>query len=209
MRSEEIYEAFRKFLASRLRIVGDDTVHVGEVCGCPRKAYFTRKYGSKDLSHIAPSKRVVLGLGLSTHLVLEKVLEELGYTTEHQVIIELDGFKLAGTPDAVSNSHVVEIKTVNRVPDEPFPNHVMQLNAYLGLLRKSTGYIVYICRRDGQVKVFPHSFSEVMFREVLKRAAKLYRHIREDTVPEAEPSYLCNYCEWKWKCLNSGRGDEE
>ena len=204
MRSEDIYEAFRKFLVSRLRVVDDDTVHVGEVCGCLRKSWFTRKYGSRDLSHIARSKRVVLGLGLSTHLVLEKVLEELGYSTEKQVVIELNGFKLAGTPDAVGDSHVVEIKTTNRIPDEPFPNHVMQLNAYLGLLGKSTGYIVYICKRDGQVKVFHHSFNEVMFREVLKRAAKLNQHIKEDTVPEAEPSYLCNYCEWRWKCLRGG-----
>ncbi len=200
VRAEDIYEAFRKFLVSRLRIIDENTIHVGEVCGCLRKSWYTRKYGSKDLSHLAPSKRVVLGLGLSTHLVIEKVLEELGYTTEQQVIIELDGFKIAGTPDAVNDEYVVEIKTTNRIPDEPFPSHVMQINAYLGLLRRSAGYIIYICRKDGQVKVFPIVFNEVMFREVLKRAATLYEYIKSNEPPPAEPSYLCNFCEWKWKC---------
>ncbi len=201
--AEVIYEAFRKFLASRLRVVDDDTVHVGEVVGCLRKAFYSRRYGDRDLRHLTPSKRVVLSLGMSAHLVLEEVLREAGYRTEEQVIKEFNGFKLAGTPDAVNGEHVLEIKTVSKIPDEPYPHHVMQLNTYLGMLGYSTGYIIYINRRDGQVSVVPHNFNEVMYREVVRRAEALHKHLKDGTLPEAEPSYLCNYCEWRWRCLRN------
>ena len=205
--SDMVYEAFRRFLARQLRFYGDGSViHVGEACGCLRKAYYTRRGGSADLSHIAPSKRVIMGLGLSTHLVFEEILKEMGYESEQEVVREFDGFKLAGTPDAVSDDHVVEIKTCNRLPDEAYPHHAMQLNAYLGLLGKSLGYIVYICKRDGNVRVFQIGYDERMFQDLLSRAARLHRHLREDSPPPPEPSFICNYCEWKWQCYRMQQG---
>jgi len=56
-----VYETFRRFLARQIRIYDEDSIHVGEACNCLRKSYYTRKHGSKDLSHLAPSKRVILG----------------------------------------------------------------------------------------------------------------------------------------------------
>lgn len=201
--TDMVYEAFRRFLVKQLRICDEDTVHVGEACNCLRKSYYTRKHGSKDLSHIAPSKRVILGLGMSTHLVFEEVLRELGYKTEQQVVREYDCFKLAGTPDAVGGDHIVEIKTCNKLPDEPLPHHVMQLNGYLGLLGFRKGYIVYICKRDGNVRIFQVGFNQRLFDRLVERARQLHEHLKSDTPPPPEPSFLCQYCEWKWKCYNS------
>jgi len=200
--TDMVYEAFRRFLARQIRIYDEDTIHVGEACSCLRKSYYTRKYGSRDLSHLAPSKRVILGLGMSTHLVFEEVLQELGYRTEQQIIKEYDnlGFKLAGTPDAVGEDHIVEIKTCNKLSDEPLPHHVMQANGYLGLLGFKVGCIVYICKRDGNVRIFQVEYNEQLYNKLVERASTLYRHIKEDTPPPAEPSFLCHYCEWKWNC---------
>jgi len=196
-----VYEAFRRFLVKQLRIYDENTVHVGECTNCLRKAYYNRKNGSMDLSHLAPSKRVILGLGLSTHLVFEEILKEMGYRTEQQIIKDFNGFKLAGTPDAINEDHVIEIKTCNRLPDKALPHHVMQLNAYLALTGRKLGFIIYICKRDGNVRIFSIEFDEKMFQDLLSRAAKLHKCLKENKPPEPEPSYLCNYCEWKWECL--------
>jgi len=201
---EDVYEAFRRFLAARLRPVDEDAVHVSEVCRCLRASFFSRMYGSRDLTHLTPAKRVVLGLGLSTHLVLEEVLRGIGYVTERQVAADVDAFRLVGTPDAVGRDHVVEIKTVSSVPERPYPHHVLQLNAYLGMLGCGTGYLVYISKKDGLVKVLPHPYRDFLFRDLQSRAAKLYSHLRSGEVPQAEPTPLCNYCEWRWRCVGGG-----
>jgi len=76
--AETIYEAFRRFLLKNIRFHDDLTIHVAEASSCLRKAYYTRKYGDRQLKYISKTKRVILGLGLSTHYVLEEVLRELG-----------------------------------------------------------------------------------------------------------------------------------
>jgi len=198
-----IYEAFRRFLVRHLR-PRDDAVHVGEVCGCLRKAYYNRKYGSLDLRHYAETKYVILGLGLSTHAVLEEVLREMGFETERQVERRLTlgegNVTIAGTPDAFNGEAVIEIKTTKRIPERPYEHHLMQLNAYLWMLDCYRGYIVYIDKSKGYVKVFEHRFSEKLLGEFLRRAISLWKAIKYDIPPERERGPLCNYCDWRWMC---------
>ncbi|MHC1628487.1 MAG: PD-(D/E)XK nuclease family protein [Candidatus Nezhaarchaeales archaeon] len=200
--SDLIYDAFRRFLVKQLRVYDKDTIHVGEATNCLRKSWFNRKLGNRDFEHLAPSKRVILGLGLSTHFVLEGVLRELGYIVEQSIVKSYGLFKLAGTPDAVNEVDVIEIKTVNKLPDEPLPHHVMQLNGYLALFERSSGYVIYICKRDGNVRVFKVDYNEELFKKLLERAARLHEALKRNVEPEPEPSFLCNYCEWKWSCYS-------
>jgi len=199
-----IYEGFRKFLVKHLRVYNDDTIHVGEICNCLRKAYFNRKFGDLSLNHYNKTKYTILGLGLSTHVVLEEIFKELGFKVETpvkgEITIKNYRIKIVGTPDAFSDKFVVEIKTIKKLPEKPLHHHVMQLNAYLWMLQYSLGYIVYISKSDGYVKVFEQGFSENVHYDFIKRAVRFYEAIKFDKVPEKEKTPLCNYCEWKWCC---------
>jgi len=202
-----IYEAFRKFLTKSLRPLDEETVHVGEVVQCLRKSFYTRRFGSKELTHLEKTKFIILGLGLSTHLVLEEVLKELGCATEFTqigTIVTKDyQIRIAGTPDAFNDKFVIEIKTVNKIPEKPYKHHLMQLNAYLWLTHRRIGYIVYIEKKTGRVKVFEHTFNDELHDEFIRRAIKYYEAIKYNITPEREESFLCNYCEWKFMCYES------
>jgi len=199
---KEVYAAFRNLLLKHLRIVGKDTVHVGEVVQCLRKSWFNRKYGDvRNLNHLSDSKCVVLGLGLASHFVLEEALRELGYVVEKPITLEFpNGLKLVGTPDAFNDKVVLEVKTVNRIPDHPYEHHVLQLNTYLNMLNYDLGLIIYISKKDGKVKIFEVKRDTKKYLEILERAKKLHYHISKDIPPNPEPSHLCNYCEWKLWC---------
>jgi len=198
----QIYAAFRSLLLKHLRVPDRNSIHVSEVVGCLRKAWLNRKYGDlKNLNHLSNSKCVILGLGFASHFVLEQALRELGYVTEKPVTVEFpNGLKLIGTPDAYNDKVVLEVKTVNKIPDYPYEHHILQLNAYLNILNYDSGLIVYICKKDGRVKIYEIRRDMRKYVQILERAKKLYYHISKDIPPEPEPSHLCNYCEWKLYC---------
>ena len=142
----QVYAAFRSLLLKHLRIPDQNSIHVSEVVQCLRKSWFNRKYGDvRNLNHLSDMKCVVLGLGLASHFVLEEALRELGFVTEKQIVLEFpSGLKLAGTPDAYNDKVVLEVKTVNKIPETPYPHHVLQLNAYLNMLNMDLGLIIYL-----------------------------------------------------------------
>jgi len=204
--AEMVYEAFRRFLVKQLRIVDDETIHVGEVCSCLRKSFYTRRYGDLSLRHLEKTKYVILGLGLSTHYVLEETLHEMGFHTETPIVeyIVTKDYKIRvmGTPDAFNDKHVVEIKTTKKIPKEPFRHHLMQLNTYMWMLKVRIGYIVYIDKSTGYVKVFEHYFDNNIHVNFIDRAVKFYEALKYNIPPSIEKSGLCNYCEWRWRCYN-------
>jgi len=111
--------------------------------------------------------------------------------------------KIAGTPDAVGDHHVIEIKTAKKIPREPFESHLMQLNAYLWMLDYRMGYLVYIDKNTGEVKVFQHKYDPELLLKFLKRAYNLRVALEFHELPEPEPSGLCNFCEWKLICYEN------
>ena len=209
--SEDIYEAFRRYLVKQLRFYDSDTLHVGEVSQCLRKSWYTRRYGDKQLKHIGKTKRVILGLGLSTHYVLEEVLREMGYSTEKQLFKQIvykgEMLKIAGTPDASSKNHVIELKTCKKIPQQPYDSHVMQLNTYLWMTNCDVGYLVYICKVTGEVKVFDITFSYNRLHEFLERALTLKHHLKSKQPPPPERTGMCTFCEWKMLCYGEQKND--
>ena len=198
----QVYAAFRSLLLKHLRISDRNSIHVSEVVGCLRKAWLNRKYGDvRNLNHLSDMKCVILGLGLASHFVLEQALRELGYVVEKPVTLEFpNGLKLIGTPDAFNDKAVLEVKTVNKIPDYPYEHHILQLNAYLNILNYDSGLIIYICKKDGKVKIYEIRRDMRKYVQILQRAKKLHYHISKDIPPDPEPSYLCNYCEWRLYC---------
>ncbi len=204
-----IYQLFRQMLKEELRISKPDEIHVSEVVGCLRKAYYYRKYGDPlYLSHLADTKCVILGLGIAMHRGLQMQFIRLGYRVEVPVGVTIESedgaFTLVGTPDVVGRDHIIELKTVNKIPERPYDHHVMQLNAYLWMTNRETGYIVYVCKKDGSVKVHMILRREKLWRKTIERAKLLYHCLKHDIVPPPEYSHLCKYCEFAFRCREDG-----
>jgi len=200
IRESTIYEWFRKLLESSQRLFhSNDVIHVSEVSGCLRKAYYTRRTPMKA----ADTVHVIMTIGNGVHQQLQQYLVSQGWRSEVEVIWNFKKFRLTGHIDLYhpKENIVVELKTINKKPGKPYQNHLIQLNAYMKMINAAKGYLVYIAR-DGHVKVFRHRFDKQLWSQTIKRAFYLWYSLRDNKPPKPERSPLCNYCPFRWTCFS-------
>jgi len=174
----------------------DNILHVSELTYCARKAFYQRR-NPRPLSR---EKTVILSFGNAGHYFVEEYLEYPGLLKELVGYIEVDEFEIHGQADLVLDDSIAEIKTVSRIPEEPFHHHLLQLNAYLKIFERSKGFLIYIDKRRGIIEVFEHTFDNNLWRELIERARRLYKALKENKEPEPEFSPLCRFCEFKDLC---------
>jgi len=208
VKASDIYKMFRNIVAEHYRVPSKNEIHVHEIVQCLRKSYYERKYGSSDFNHLSDTKCVILGLGLITHDALEALFMEY-FKADVEVPFELEFrvrdklFKLVGTVDVALADAIVDLKTVNKIPDRPYDHHYDQVQLYMYLSDAPIAYIVYICKKDGRVKVFQVTRDENRISHLLNRAYDYAIYLIEDKVPPAEPNVLCKYCEYSLKCFSN------
>jgi len=196
-----VYRAFeRAFEDKMVDGVSDDVIFVSEITYCLRKAYFLRR----NPRPFSKEKIVVLGLGTAVHFLVEKYLDYDGLLSEKSVAVNLGAFTLKGRADLIVDNHIVELKTVNRLPDRPLDHHLLQIQAYLFMFDREEGFLVYIEKRKGRISSFKIRRENKYWIEIVNRARRLHEHLKMNKVPEPEPSPLCRFCEYKGEC---GEGD--
>ena len=196
-----VKRAFRRAheeLAADRSGLGSDVVHVTELTYCLLKSFLERRLGV----NYSDDKLVVLGLGHAAHYIVE---EFMGGDAVREFHVEYDfgSFKLTGKPDLVLDDVVVELKTASRIPEQPFPHHVLQLQAYLHLLDRRYGFIVYIDKRRGRVKAYRVERDPGAWEEIVGRARRLHLALVRGEPPEPEPGPLCRYCEFRSMCYKA------
>lgn len=199
IRESTVYDWFRRILEANQRIFHDSSViHVSEVTTCLRKSWYTRKSPVKATDTV----NIIMSIGNGVHSLLQEYLASKGWKSEVKVEWNFKKFKLVGHIDLYhpEENIVIELKTTGKKPGKPYHSHVMQLNAYLRMISADKGYIIYISR-DGHVKVFQHNFSKRLWDKTIKRAFYLWHTLNENKIPKPEPSFLCNYCPFKWRCI--------
>lgn len=197
-----IYRLILEAAKQRSRVSYDPaTIHVSEVVSCLRKTYYYRT----RLTQISPIQALKI-LGNRLHEAVQEVLNGRGYIVEHEVKLRSGEVTLVGHIDAYSpdGDHIIELKTVSKIPDEPYSQHRRQAQIYLELSRVPKAYIVYISRLDGRVRVFRILRDKKILRWAFERARKLHSHLAERKAPDRERSILCSYCEFKSICLGMG-----
>ncbi len=193
-----IYGWFRELVKVRANH-DPSTIYVSEASGCLRKAYYDRVSPSPTLD----VTNIVLTIGNGIHRVLQQYLVRKGWKPEVEVRLRIRAGELVGHADLVApDSTVVELKTVSEVPSRPYPNHVMQANAYINMLESKEGYIAYI-GRDGKVKVFKVRPNRKLFIKLIKRANHLHYSLVNLKPPKPERGPLCNQCPYRWRCLRA------
>ncbi len=196
--AQTVLEWFREIAEERKRLYEPDVLHVSEVTGCLRKAWFERRYARVE----AHPRNIIYALGNGIHEALQKHLVKRGWQAEVECMLDLGDFKLTGHADLFDpeTGTLLELKTCSKLPEEPYRGHVMQANTYTYMLHASATYIVYIEKR-GRVRVFRVNWSPSLWQELLKRARRLRKAIIENRPPRPERGPLCEYCPYGWRCL--------
>lgn len=199
--ADEVYRWFYGIARERARQYRPNVIHVSEVTGCLRRAWYERRYGLAE----AHPRFIVYAIGNGVHEALQDYLARRGWQAEVELSVRVQGFKLAGHADLYDPERniVVELKTTSRLPERPYSSHLHQLNAYLYMLRTRVGYVVYIQKRDGLVAVHRHRWDPQLWRHVVERAKQLHKAIAEGRPPRPEPGPLCSYCPHNWRCYAS------
>jgi CRISPR-associated protein Cas4 len=177
-----------------------DEITVTEVASpCLRKAYYQR------IRAAAPTPMEFLKIvGNDIHLKLQDVLRNEGYQIEVGLSVKIGDFKLIGRVDALKddgeNPHLIEFKTVQEIPQEPYESHALQVQAYLLMTGLEKGYIVYLARKDGRVRVFKVSRDKKALKKVIEKAYILLKALKEKTPPPPERGPWCNTCPFTLTC---------
>jgi len=182
------------------KILSKDEIMVTEAAApCLRRSYYNRVRGSLP----TPSE-FLKSIGNDIHLKLQEVLRNEGCDTEVSVNIELDGFRLRGRIDALCNERgedvILEFKTANEIPEKPYDSHVMQIQAYLLMLKLRKGYLIYLSRTNGRVKVFRIERDNKAVKRLVERARQLYNSLKDLKPPAAEKGPWCSDCPFSHIC---------
>jgi len=182
------------------KILSRDEIMVTEVAApCLRRSYYNRVRGSLP----SPSE-FLKSIGNDVHLKLQEVLRDEGCDTEVSISIELDGFRLRGRIDALceelGEKVVLEFKTANEIPEKPYDSHVMQLQAYLLMLKLKKGYLIYLSRTNGRVKVFKILRDNKAVKKLIERARQLYKALTDLKPPATEKGPWCQDCPFSHIC---------
>jgi len=196
----DVYRWLLEAVKAKSRIPLDSVIHVSELTGCLRKAYYLRK----TPQGVAPSNTVKL-LGDMIHASLQEVLEREGYLIEFKVGLSLEGFRLEGHIDAYhpEKGIVLEFKTESKLPDAPYEPHLRQAQIYAVMTKAKYAYVIYISRSDGGVKVFEAPVDKNMLKWAVERAKALKYAVDNATPPPPERGLLCNYCDFRLMCYGT------
>lgn len=123
-----------KYIYSKERYRADE-VHVSDILGCPRQAYFSKRFKLP----MEPHKQLIVTFGTLQHQMLEE-MEDEHYSAEK--ILANSG--IVGTTDVYyKDGRIVDYKTTRNLDRRYLPRkkHKMQVNIYAHLLRQD-GYEV-------------------------------------------------------------------
>jgi len=195
----DVYKWLLEAVKLKTRVSSNSVIHVSEVVCCLRRSYYYRK---RFLS-ISPANALKL-LGDSLHNAFQEVLRREGYEVEYEVGIQLPQFKLVGHIDAYhpDKGIVLEFKTTNNIPEQPYETHLKQALIYKELVNARHGYLIYISRNDGKVRVFKvNNSNKGIIKWAVERAKQLYESLINDDPPSGEPNSYCQWCEFRLNCL--------
>ena len=186
--------------AESYRILPKEEVAVTEVATpCLRRSYYARTRTSPP-SPIEFLKAV----GSEVHLKLAEVLRAEGCEVEVSVGLQLDGFRLRGRVDALCREKdgevVVEFKATGELPEQPYESHLLQVQAYLLMLKLERGYLVYLSRTTGRVRVFKVSRNGRALKQLIERAKQLHKALVSSEPPPPERGPWCRDCPYSQFC---------
>lgn len=195
--------------------LGDRSTYIGssDVGSCVRKVYLQKKNPTEhDFSTMLKFSR-----GHVAETLISDILDAAGMKQLYDTQVEVKhpiyplkahiDFLFYADFDGTPLLHVIEVKSVNGIPDEPYPSWVDQLNFQLGLLRlkypkkKLGGSILTIDLNAGRLHQFNgFEFNKTLFNYLCNRGLHMLECMEEKAEAQPSPSFLCGYCSYRSDC---------
>lgn len=196
-------------LGNRMQYIGSS-----DVGSCPRKVCLqkTCPAGLPDLSTMLKFSRGHVAETLLIEIFNAGGVKQL-YDTQVEVChpvyplkAHID-FLFYADFNGKQQLHIVELKSVSGIPDEPYHQWVDQVNFQIGLLKikypkqKIGGSILAIDLNAGELKQFDgFEYNESLFSYLVGKGAHLLDCLNGIEEPQPAPSFLCAYCNYRSDC---------
>jgi len=207
----EIKFSFLRKVLEELKDDRRNEIHVTDlVYNCIRRAYYSKKYGftsDEDISGFDEQSMLTLWIG--------KKLHEIKLSDKHEFEIEFEGIK--GSIDEILHIGdeliILDKKTTRKIPSSPYEHHIRQIEYYAAMyyaiygIDVRYGAVLYIdvANKKSVVHVFTLSGDkEQILKEMIEKKEKLEDAIKNNKVPEAKVSWLCDYCGHFERCIIDG-----
>ncbi|TLX66372.1 MAG: Dna2/Cas4 domain-containing protein [Thaumarchaeota archaeon] len=184
----DVYDVIEKVFENiNPQLTDAGKISIDEVSGCLRNAYYDRKEPAERTHKQMISK-----------IIQEGSLKRLARPAEGEIEAG-PNLKLVGSADRVEDDVVMIFKDVRELPEMPFAEHFIRLNACLYLFNKEEGMLVYF-DKEGNEMEFIVPKSKRLLNETLRRARILNTMLNNNVVPALEPSERCQTCAYYEKC---------
>ena len=165
---------------------------------------------------ISEEKAGLFEIGRLFHDFLSRTFKDGGLTMKSVeapfsivFLFENEIIRISGRADLIitlnGEDYIIEVKSVKKLPKQPFKHHVEQVQLYLAGYGLTHAFLVYLEKSYLKNIIFSVDFNIEKFRKLVERAATLHKHLKggDPPAPDGEP-WECRYCEFKKDCGEEG-----
>lgn len=187
------------YIIESLKRINNDDVYITELVNCPMKYYLRLRYPSLMVQYNFNEKILI---GKLLHEGIESIIRRIislannNIEIEKPISLEIDGLRVIGRADIVTDSEVIEIKTTRSCNGLPHDNHMLQASIYAYALNKPSARLVYIVLNN-DVRILEY-YVDPITREDLEKLVMEFREAK----PSPRYTWECNYCIFKAYCPN-------
>lgn len=163
-----------------------NTIHLEEVVGCLRRAYYNRKDPIQEEQH-------------SFSELISGLLRKLGYGAE-RISYDIGDMTLMGSADMMVDDAIILFRPATNIMENPRAGDLLYLNSCMWMYDKPDGIIVYITG-DRQESSFSLTRDKKMFEETVRRVRILGDLLGGEKPPIVEPSDDCEGCQYYQRCF--------
>lgn len=174
---------------------------ISEIKYCPRLMYYLKVYPEVVDTRLLR----IFTIGHIIHKEIQNIIkEEEQVEIEKEVIrrftVKDNSIEIIGHADIVRYNEVVDIKTCYKLPDNPYIDHLLQVNTYSYLLNKEYCSVLYVQKNDLEVRYFQYKTDKNLFEYCLNNCFYVYNCIKNDVLPEKRQYDFCKLCRFKKLC---------
>ncbi len=194
--------------------LGDRTGYVGasDIAGCPRKAVLGKQYPTiHDVTTLLRFSRghaaqaMYAGFFRTGGALFEEEIE-VRHPDIPEIRCHIDFLFYANRQ--TKRLHIVEMKSTDGIPDEPYASWVDQLHIQMGLLQLTLdpaveigGSILTVDLNAGTYFEFnSYTPNRLVFDQLVDKGKHILAALRGECVPRTEPGILCGYCQFRSGC---------
>lgn len=183
-------------------------IHITDITrDCLRPAYYRTIYGGIQF----------YGLWTTYLLWKGKMLHLTNVLPQGEIKVEWSGVKGRIDDYDPKTGVIVEKKIIGRIPTEPLPHHIKQIQFQAVLMRENgnevnRGFILYISPDNKKAAVFevPVTVADLVDAkaEISEKAEVLKKAFADSTIPPRKTTWECAYCPYFTPCLAESKVSE-